>query len=215
MESILQALQVAIEVWDPYTSQHQKRVNQLALAIAEEMNLSSSQKDIIRFAALLHDIGKINLPMELLSKPGKLENFEINLIHRHSEIGFEILKRIDFPSEVAHIVVQHHEMMDGSGYPRGLRGTEILLGARIVMVANTVEAISSNRPYRPVIGMKEAQDEIKNNSGSKYDPEVVDACMRVLQKKKFTMDNLKIHNPDSCSQFVFSDQYETDAPETD
>ncbi|MDO9576528.1 MAG: HD domain-containing protein [Candidatus Cloacimonadales bacterium] len=210
MESILKALQSAIEVWDPYTAQHQKRVAQLALAVAEEMKLSNSRKELLRYAALLHDIGKINLPLELLSKPGKLENCEINLIHRHSEIGFEILKRIDFPPEVAQIVLQHHEMIDGTGYPRGLFGSEILLEARILMVANTIEAISSNRPYRPVIGMKEAQDEIKKNRGSKYDPEVVDACMLVLLEKKFTLDDLKIHKLETFSQFAFQDRYETD-----
>jgi putative nucleotidyltransferase with HDIG domain len=216
MESILKALQAAIEVWDPFTYQHQKRVNQLAMAIAEEMKLSRSEKELIRYAALLHDIGKINLPAELLSKPGKLENFEINLIHRHSEIGFEILKKIDFPCQVAQIVLQHHEKMDGSGYPRGLYGSEILLEARILMVANTVEAISSNRPYRPMIGMKEAMNEIKNNRESKYDPDVVDACLRILQEKKFVMDDLKIHKPDpeTMTHFSFRDHYETDPSET-
>jgi len=216
MESILRALQAAIEVWDSYIAQHQKRVNQLASEIADEMQLSHSEKELLRYAALLHDIGKINLPLELLSKPGKLEEFEINLIQSHSETGFEILKRIDFPSEVAQIVLQHHEKMNGTGYPRGLYGSEILLEARILVVANTVEAISSNRPYRPVIGMKEAKNEIKNNRGIIYDPDVVDACLHVLQEEKFTMEDLKIHKPDpiTYTRFAFRDQYETDNLET-
>ncbi|MCF7793698.1 MAG: HD domain-containing protein [Candidatus Cloacimonetes bacterium] len=214
MEKIVKALTAAMEVWDPFTAQHQKRVNQLAMEIAREMNLSEKSKKMLNYASLLHDIGKINLPLELLSKPGTLADSELNLIKRHSEIGFEILKKIEFPPEICQIVLQHHEKMNGKGYPRGLTGSEILLEARILMVANTVEAIASNRPYRPVIGLGEALNEVEQNIGGKYDNAVVDACLRIFRQGEFELDELIIptyDDPDrSDLMFHFKDNYETD-----
>ncbi|MCK4312913.1 MAG: HD domain-containing protein [Candidatus Cloacimonetes bacterium] len=192
MEKIVNALIAAIEVWDPYTASHQKRVATLALAIAREMGFSKRRLDILRIAAILHDIGKINLPSEILSKPGKLADCEFNLIKIHSEAGYEILRRIEFPSKVAKIVYQHHEKMDGSGYPQGLVNGDIILEARILNVADVVEAISSNRPYRPAIGLDEALEEIGNNSNGQYDPETVKICISLFKKKNFKFEDIKL-----------------------
>lgn len=177
------ALSSAVELRDPYTSGHQRRVAELACAIAEEMGLSAEQVKVIRVAALLHDIGKaLFVPIEILSKPGKLTDLEMALIREHPKAGYEILKRVEFPWPVAEIVYQHHERLDGSGYPRGLKGEEILLEAKIIAVADVVEAMSSHRPYRPALGVDEALAEIRKNAGNLYDPEVVEACERVFAK---------------------------------
>jgi putative nucleotidyltransferase with HDIG domain len=192
MEKIVNALIAAIEVWDPYTSGHQKRVATLALAIAREMGFNRKRLDILRIAAILHDIGKINLPSEILCKPGKLADCEFNLIKIHSEAGYDILKKINFPDIVADIVYQHHEKMDGSGYPRGLKGTDILLEARILNVADVVEAISSNRPYRPALGVNEALREIEENDNNQYDQDTTKICLTLFKEKNFKFEDIKL-----------------------
>jgi PAS domain S-box-containing protein/putative nucleotidyltransferase with HDIG domain len=177
------ALSSAVELRDPYTSGHQRRVAALACAIAEEMGLSAEEIKVIRVASLLHDIGKaLFVPIEILSKPGKLTDLEMALIREHPKAGYEILRKVEFPWPVAEIVYQHHERLDGSGYPRGLKDEEILLEARIIAVADVVEAMSSHRPYRPALGVDEALAEIRKNAGKLYDPKVVEACIRVFAK---------------------------------
>jgi PAS domain S-box-containing protein len=177
-----------VEVRDPYTSGHQDRVSQLSIAIAEEMRLGKDRIEGIGIGAKIHDIGKIQIPAEILSKPGKLSSTEYGLIQSHPETGFAILKDIDFPWPVAEIAHQHHERIDGSGYPQGLKGDEILLEARIVAVADVIEAMSSHRPYRPAVGVDVALEEIKAHRGTKYDAAVVDVCLRLFAEKRFLFD---------------------------
>ena len=185
MADITKAIAVATEMRDPYTSGHQQRVTQLACAIAKEMGLSGEVLAEIRVAGSLHDIGKMYVPGEILSKSGGLAGVEFDLIKTHPEAGYSILKTIEFPWPVAQIVLQHHERMDGSGYPAGLSGDDILLEARILGVADVVEAMASHRPYRPALGINKALEEISQKSGSLYDPEVVDACLKLFAEKKF------------------------------
>ncbi len=163
---------------DPYTAGHEKRVAKLACDIAGKMGFSQERIDIIRIAGLLHDIGKISVPSEILTKPGRLSEAEFSIIKTHPQTGYEILKVIDFYGPVAQIVLQHHEKIDGSGYPYGLSGSDILLEARIISVADVVEAISSHRPYRPSHGIDAAIKELKDNSGKLYDSDVVNAYLR-------------------------------------
>ncbi len=185
MGGIIHAMVSTVEVRDPYTAGHQQRVANLARAIAQEMELPKEEVEGIRMASTLHDLGKVNIPAEILSKPGRLTDIEFSLIKMHPEIAYEILKKIDFSWPIAEIVYQHHERIDGSGYPRGLRGKDIPLAARILTVADVVEAIASHRPYRPALGMKKALNEISKNGGIFYDRDVVDACLRLFTKKKF------------------------------
>jgi putative nucleotidyltransferase with HDIG domain len=181
----IQAMAQTVEVRDPYTAGHQRRVADLARAIATNMGLTADQIDGIRMAGAIHDIGKISVPAEILSKPGVLTPIEFSLIKTHSQIGYEILKDIEFPWDIAQMVLQHHERMDGSGYPNGLSGEEILLEARIIAVADVVEAMASHRPYRPAVGMDKALDEISTKRGRIYDPAVVDACLRLFKEQTF------------------------------
>jgi len=176
------ALASTVEMKDPYTAGHQQWVTRLACAIAKEMGLSEEQIEGIRMAGLIHDIGKINIPAEILTKPGHLSEIQYNMVKIHPQVGCDILKEIKFPWPVAQIVLQHHERMDGSGYPQGLSGDEILLEARILAVADTVEAMSSHRPYRAAHGIERALDEISSARGAQYDPEVVDVCLRLFEK---------------------------------
>ena len=185
LEGTVHALASAVEMRDPYTAGHQRRVTQLAYSIAEEMGLSEDRIEGIHVAGLIHDIGKINLPAEILSKPGLLSDSEFALIKAHPQVGHDILKEIDFPWPVVQIVLQHHERMDGSGYPQGLKGEEILLEARILGVADVVEAMSSHRPYRPARGIDKALEEIAQNKGKLYDSKVVDACLRLFAEDRF------------------------------
>ncbi|KJU84537.1 protein containing PAS [Candidatus Magnetobacterium bavaricum] len=180
--AVIEAMSVAVEVRDPYTAGHQRRVADLARSIAHEMGLSNDQRDGLRVAAEIHDLGKISVPAEILSKAGKLKPQEFEIIKDHSDIGYNILKGIDFPYPVADIVLQHHEKLNGSGYPRGLSGEDILIEARIICVADVVEAMANHRPYRPALGLEKAFDEINTNSGTLYDPDVVQACMRAFSK---------------------------------
>ncbi len=194
MEKIVNALMAAIEVWDPYTAGHQRRVATLALAIAEKMDFDKIQLDAIRIAAILHDIGKINLPNEILCKPGRLADCEYNLIKVHSKAGYNIMKKIDFPDQIAEIVYQHHESLNGSGYPRGLKGDNICLEAKILHIADVVEAITANRPYRPARAIEEALNEIENNVGEKYDAEVCDICIDLFRNQNFVFKEIKLRN---------------------
>lgn len=185
MEEVVNGLVYAIEMRDPYTAGHQRRVAELACEIGENMSLPSEQIDGLRIAALLHDIGKIHVPSEILSKPGKLTNVEFAIIESHAEAGYEVLKSIEFPWPIAQIVLQHHEKMNGSAYPSGLKMDEILIEARIICVADVIEAMSSHRPYRPALGINMAMREINQNKGILYDDNVVTACNRVIEAGKF------------------------------
>ena len=188
MDATIETMSKIIEVKDPYTAGHQQRVYQLATTIAKELDLSQDKIEGIRIASLIHDIGKIGLPSEILAKPTRLTNIEFSLIKEHSQIGYDILKSIDFSYPVANIVLQHHERLDGSGYPNNLKGDKILLEAKIIGVADVVEAMSSHRPYRPALGIDAALEEISQNRGILYDPEVVDACLKLFKEKGFKFD---------------------------
>ncbi|UCF71086.1 MAG: PAS domain S-box protein [candidate division WOR-3 bacterium] len=185
LEETVNALASATEKRDPYTAGHQRRVTQLACAIAKEMKMSEESIEGIRIAGLLHDIGKISVPAEILSKPGRLSESEFSIIKLHSEIGYDILKTINFPWPVAQITLQHHERINGSGYPRGLSGDEILIEAKILAVADVVEAMSSHRPYRPARTMKETVEEISRNQDGLYDSHVAEVCLRLFTKRRF------------------------------
>ncbi len=179
---IAEAMAMAIETRDPYTAGHQRRVAELAAAIAAGMKLPTDAIDGIRIAASIHDIGKLGVPAELLAKPSRLTDIEFRLIKEHSLAGYEILKNIDFPWPIAEIVYQHHEKMNGSGYPRGLSGDEILPEARIITVADVVEAIASHRPYRPALGIDKAKKELYQYRGKLFDPHPVDACLALIEE---------------------------------
>ena len=187
LEGTVQAIADLVEARDPYTAGHQQRVAQLAAAISVEMGLPEAQVRGIHLAGIIHDLGKIQTPAEILSKPGKLSAVEFSLIKEHPQTGYEILKDIEFPWPIAQIVLQHHEKLDGSGYPHGLKGSEILLEARILSVADVVEAMSSHRPYRPGLGVDAALAEIGNGRGTRYDPDVVDACVRLFKEKNYNL----------------------------
>ena len=186
--STVQAIAVTVETRDPYTAGHQRRVADLASAVATEMNLSVDQIDGIRMAAAIHDLGKISVPAEILSKPTKLTALEFSLIKTHTQSGYDILKDIDFPWPVARTVLEHHERMNGSGYPNGLTGDNILLESRILSVADVVESMASHRPYRPSLGIEAALEEIEKNRGTLYDHVVADACLRLFREKGFQMN---------------------------
>ena len=188
MEGAIEAICRTVESKDPYVATHQKRVSQLACTIAKEMGLPAWQIDGIRVAGLLHDIGKVTVPTEILSKPGKLSAMEFSLIKDHPRAGFEILKNVHFDWPVARIVAQHHERLDGSGYPHGLSGADILLEARILAVADVVEAMCTDRPYRPALKMEDALAELDRGDGTLYDPEVVRACKKVLNERGFKVE---------------------------
>jgi len=186
LDATVNSIAMIVETRDPYTTGHQLRVSHLARDIAEEMGLTLDQKEFIGTAAIIHDIGKLSIPSEILSKPTKLTALEFELIKTHSQSGYNILKDIKFPWPVATVILQHHERMNGSGYPNKLKGKDILLEARIVALADVVEAISSHRPYRPTLGINFALDEITKNRVILYDAHVVDACLRLFLKKNYT-----------------------------
>ncbi len=185
----VQAISMAVETRDPYTSGHQRRTARLARAIAAEMHLAADRVDFVRIVATIHDIGKIAVPAEILSKPSRLSDLEFRMIMVHAQAGYDILKDVEFPWPVAEVVLQHHERMDGSGYPRGLSGDDILLESRILAVADTVEAMASHRPYRPRLGIDHALEEISKNRGKLYDPEVVNVCLRLFREKNYRVED--------------------------
>ncbi|MGI6132391.1 MAG: PAS domain S-box protein [Bacillota bacterium] len=180
MRQAILAMAHIVEVRDPYTAGHQERVACLARAISQTLGLPEDEVSGIYYASLVHDIGKISIPGEILSKPGRLSSAEFELIRVHPQAGYDIVRSIDFPWPVNDIVLQHHERLDGSGYPQGLMGDQISYGAVIVAVADVVEAMSSHRPYRPALGVEAALDEIRKNRGRLYDPGVVDACESIV-----------------------------------
>ena len=184
---IIDVITAAVELRDPYTSGHQKRVASLARAIAKEMGLPVEQIDGIRMAGTIHDLGKISIPAEILSMPRKLTELEFNIIKTHPETGFNILKDIDFPWPIAQTVYQHHERLNGSGYPQGLQGENILIEAKIMAVADVVEAMASYRPYRPALGIDAALEEIEKHKGILYDAEAGDVCLKLFRKKGFEL----------------------------
>jgi len=179
MDGVIATISAMVEMRDPYTAGHQRAVARIAEAIAQAMDLSQEQTDVIKVSAETHDIGKIYIPAEILSKPSNLSDIEYNIIKSHPEMGHVILKNIDFPVPIAPIIVQHHERIDGSGYPHGLSGDQICLEARIIAVADVIDSMSSHRPYRAALGIDQALDEITKNRGILYDSEVVDACLRL------------------------------------
>jgi putative nucleotidyltransferase with HDIG domain len=187
LQATVQSIALIVEAKDPYTSGHQERVSHLAEAIAKEMGLTEDRQDFVRTASIIHDLGKVSVPSELLSKPTKLSELEFNIIKVHSQAGYNILKDIDFPWPVADVVLQHHERMNGSGYPHGLEGDDIFLEARILAVADVVEAIAFHRPYRPLLGIDFALEEISRNKGILYDADAVDACLKLFQEKSYTL----------------------------
>ena len=187
LEDIVQVVAATLELRDPYTAGHQRRVAQLSVAIAREMRLSEETVRALGLAASIHDVGKIKVPAEILSKPGKLTYLEFEIIKRHAQAGYDILKGVSFPFPIADWIVQHHERLDGSGYPMGLKEAAILPEARILAVADVVEAIHSNRPYRPGRGIGEALKEISDKRGVLYDATAVDACIRLFREQGYAM----------------------------
>ena len=185
MYGIIEAMGLTVEIRDPYTAGHQRRVAEIARAIAIETGLSERQVEGVHIAGLIHDIGKMAVPAEILSKPGKITKHEFGIIKSHPEVGYDILRKINFPWPISQIVYQHHERMDGTGYPQGLSGKDILMEARIMGVADVVEAMASHRPYRPARGIDKALEEISKNREVLYDPEVVDACLMLFKDKGF------------------------------
>jgi PAS domain S-box-containing protein/putative nucleotidyltransferase with HDIG domain len=187
LEGTIHALASTVEKRDPYTAGHQQRVTNLACAIATEMGLSEEKINGIRMVGFIHDLGKIYVPAEILSKPGQLTDVESKIIKAHAMVGYDILKKVDFPWPIAQVIVQHHERINGSGYPLGLSGEDILLEAKIIGVADVIEAIASHRPYRPALGIDKALEEISQKKGVLYDPEVVDVCLRLFTVKGFNL----------------------------
>lgn len=188
LNGTVNALTEILQRRDPYTAGHQMRVAKLACAIAQELGLSEDRTEGIRIAGLLHDIGKITVPSDILSRSGRISNLETDIIETHAQVGYDIIKTIEFPWPVLEAVLQHQERMDGSGYPTGLSGDKIILEARILAVADVVEAMSSHRPYRPTLGMDRALAEITENKGIRYDPDVVDACLRLINEKGYKLE---------------------------
>ncbi len=185
LNGVVSALATVVEMRDPYTAGHQLRVSQLASVIAHEMGLSDKQIRGIQVIGCLHDIGKIIVPAEILSKPSKLNDYEFNMIKAHPEAGYNILKGIVFPWPVATAVLQHHERLNGSGYPSGCNGDEIIIEAKIIAVSDVIESMASHRPYRPALGVEVALEEIQKNKGITYDFEVVEICLKLFREKGF------------------------------
>jgi len=188
LHAAIDAIAATIDARDPYTAGHQRRVAAIAAAIATELGVDDNQREGIRLAATIHDIGKIGIPAEILTRPGKLRLEERTLLNTHPRIGYDIVAGIDFPWPIAQMVLQHHERLDGSGYPNGLHSDEILIGARIIAVADTVEAMAAHRPYRSARGLEAALAEIRAGRGIRYDPDVVDACVHLSEQGRLPLD---------------------------
>jgi len=183
VEETVQVIASAVETRDSYTSGHQRRVARIAEAIAIEMGLPEETTHGLRLAGIVHDVGKLGVPAEILSKPSRLSPTEYELVKGHVRTGYDILKQVEFPWPIADIVLQHHERLDGSGYPNGLKGDAILIEARILAVADVVESMISHRPYRPARGLDAALAEIQQGKGRLYDPRVVEACVKVMRER--------------------------------
>lgn len=190
MTAITKVIEATMEAKDPYTVQHQRRVTKIALSIAGNMGLSDAALEKLRIAGTLHDLGKVAIPTEILVKPGRLTDQEFSIIKTHPQTGYEILKPLEFPGQTTQIVLQHHERWNGSGYPRGLSGNDILLEARILGVADVVEAMATHRPYRPALGIDEAMHELALNRGILYDPQVVESCSWLYASHRFNENML-------------------------
>jgi response regulator RpfG family c-di-GMP phosphodiesterase len=188
LDGVIQVLALSVETRDPYTAGHQRRVAGLSQAIGGKMGLSPETREGLRLAGIIHDLGKIAIPAEILSTPRPLSAIEYQLIKTHAQVGYDILKDIQFPWPISRMVLEHHERMNGSGYPNGLSGDQTLLDSRILMVADVVEAIASHRPYRPAFGIDIALAEIKKNKGLLYDSEVANACLRLFREKGFKLE---------------------------
>lgn len=186
LEGTFKAMAMTLELRDPYMAGHQHRVSGLAVALAQEMNLPWDKIEGLRLAGLIHDIGKIATPAEIMAKPRRLSKSEFQLVKDHPRVGYEMVKDIAFPWPVAHIILQHHERLDGSGYPEGLAGDAVLPEARILAVADVVEAVCSLRPYRPALGIEKALEEVRKGRGLRYDARVVDVCIRLFREGRFS-----------------------------
>ncbi|MFO7568586.1 MAG: PAS domain S-box protein [Smithellaceae bacterium] len=184
----INAMTVMVESRDPYTAGHQRRVADLAYAIAQEMHLDANRMEGLRMAGMIHDLGKISIPSEILTKPTKLTNVEYQIIQTHAQSGYEILKDIEFPWPIARMILEHHERINGSGYPNHLKANDILLESKILSVADVVEAMASHRPYRPSLGTAPALDEIAKNKGILYDEDVASVCLSLFEEKRFNFD---------------------------
>ena len=190
LSAIIEAMERTVEVRDPYTAGHQRRVADLARSIANHMKLSKDTLDGIRIGGILHDIGKIYVPIDILMKPRKLTTVEFSLIKLHPQVGYDILKSIDFPWPVAKIILQHHERINGSGYPQGLKNDKIMIEAKILGVADVVEAMASHRPYRPSLGIEKALEEIRSKQGTLYDSDIVKACDNLFHTHSFAFKDV-------------------------
>ena len=190
LEETILAISMTIEKRDPYTAGHQWRVSLMAAKIAHELDMSPERIEGLRLGAMVHDIGKIYVPVDILTRPGALSDLEFSLIKTHPQVGNDIIKHVQFPWPVANMILQHHERMDGSGYPQGLKGEEILLEARIIAVADVVEATASHRPYRPALGLESAMKEISEGAGKIYDPDVAAACIKLFTEKGYTVPDV-------------------------
>ncbi len=189
LDGTIRAMMLTVEIRDPYTAGHQRRVAQLASAIARERGFPENRITGIRLGGMIHDLGKLAVPAEILVKPSRLSENEFKLIQEHPRIGYNILKSVEFPWPLADMAHQHHERMDGSGYPRGLHGGEILEEALILAVADVVEAMASHRPYRPALGVDAALEEIRRGRGERYDPRASDACRALFKGNRFAWDD--------------------------
>ena len=190
LEETILAISMTIEKRDPYTAGHQWRVSLMAAKIAHELDMNPERIEGLRLGAMVHDIGKIYVPVDILTRPGALSDLEFSLIKTHPQVGNDIIKHVQFPWPVANMILQHHERMDGSGYPQGLKGDEILLEARIIAVADVVEATASHRPYRPALGLESAMKEISEGAGKIYDPDVAAACIKLFTEKGYTVPDV-------------------------
>ncbi len=188
MDGSVEAIALTTEMRDPYTAGHQQRVARLACEIGRVLGFTEDRIKGIHVASTLHDLGKISMPSEILTKPTRLTNIEYSLMKTHSQVGYNILKNVEFPWPIANIVYQHHERIDGSGYPSGLKGDSIMDEAKIICVADVVEAMASHRPYRPALGVDVALEELSINKSFLYDPDVVDACLKLFHEKDFTFE---------------------------
>jgi putative two-component system response regulator len=188
LKETIQLIGMTLEAKDPYTAGHQKRVARLASAIAEEMGLAEEKIEGIHFAGLIHDIGKVYIPAEILNRPGTLSTLEFELIKTHAQVGYDIIQHVKFPWPIAEAIFQHHERMDGSGYPSGFSGEQIIIEARILAVADVVEAMATHRPYRPACSLEKTLEEISSNRGTLYYDKAVDACIRLLKDKGYKLE---------------------------